>query len=308
MAEGNPERGGRRAGRARAWLELVRFPNLFTVPGDPLAGLFLSGGASGAAALAAVPAALALYAAGCVANDVADRAEDARERPGRPIPSGRVVPAAALAAALALGAAGVAAAFLLGGRDAGAVAAGLAAAIALYTIAAKRSVFWGPLVMGLCRGLSVLLGAAAGGGMAGPGGWLALGGAVVTGVAVAAVTVVARRETAPGAVGPVRWAPEGVAFAGSVGLGVAAAGLGLWAFVTWLAFAGAWTGWWARVGLSLGRGAPVPPAIGQFIRGLLLLQAGQIAWGAGPGLWVAVALVALCGPAHAGLSRRFAPS
>ncbi len=34
----------------RAWLQLVRLPNLFTVPGDPLAGACLAG------ALASVPA------------------------------------------------------------------------------------------------------------------------------------------------------------------------------------------------------------------------------------------------------------
>ena len=71
------------------WLRLLRFPNLFTVPGDPLAGFFLAGAAAPPGnALLAVGAALCFYVCGLVLNDLVDVGEDARERPGRPLPAG----------------------------------------------------------------------------------------------------------------------------------------------------------------------------------------------------------------------------
>ena len=36
-------------GRLRAWLEILRVPNLPTVPGDPLAGVLLAAAAAGGA-------------------------------------------------------------------------------------------------------------------------------------------------------------------------------------------------------------------------------------------------------------------
>src|SRR5512143_1178807 len=89
-----------RAGSLRGWLELVRPPNLFTVPGDVLAGAALAGIAMRTmlTLASAVLISLLLYAAGLILNDYMDRRTDARERPERPIPSGRVSAAHALAA------------------------------------------------------------------------------------------------------------------------------------------------------------------------------------------------------------------
>lgn len=56
----------------------------------------------------AIGASLCLYEAGMALNDWADRDEDAVDRPHRPIPSGRISPAAALGAAGVLTAAGLA--------------------------------------------------------------------------------------------------------------------------------------------------------------------------------------------------------
>uniref|UniRef100_UPI001CE2744A UbiA family prenyltransferase n=1 Tax=Streptomyces werraensis TaxID=68284 RepID=UPI001CE2744A len=93
--------------RAAAWAELVRLPALFTVPGDTLAGVAAAGGRPGPRALLPIGSSLCLYAAGMVLNDWADRAEDAVERPHRPLPSGRIRPAAALTAACGLTGAGL---------------------------------------------------------------------------------------------------------------------------------------------------------------------------------------------------------
>ena len=76
-----------------------------------------------------------LYWAGMAANDWADRRLDAVERPERPIPSGRVAPAAALGLAAGLTAAGLGLA-AAAGRPPGrcAVAVPLAAAIWAYDL------------------------------------------------------------------------------------------------------------------------------------------------------------------------------
>ncbi|NEC73471.1 UbiA family prenyltransferase, partial [Streptomyces rochei] len=79
--------------------ELLRLPALFTVPGDALAGAAATGARPGRRTLLAIGSSLCLYEAGMALNDWADRAEDAVERPHRPLPSGRVRPAAALTAA-----------------------------------------------------------------------------------------------------------------------------------------------------------------------------------------------------------------
>jgi 4-hydroxybenzoate polyprenyltransferase len=99
-----------------------------------------------------------LYLSGMVFNDVFDRQQDAVERPNRPIPSSRVP----LRNAILLGAA-----LMLGGVAAAAmvtpptlyVAGLLAATIFLYDFALKRTPL-GPIAMGSCRFLNVMLGAA----------------------------------------------------------------------------------------------------------------------------------------------------
>lgn len=146
----------------RPWLELLRLPNLLTVPGDPLAGCFLAAGGTidlRAAALAAAVS-LCVYTAGLVLNDLADLEADRRERPSRPLPSGRIRPACARGLLAVLLAAALVLLFRLNAAARG-VGLVLVAAVLLYDIVLKRVRFIGPVVMGSCRGLSLLLGAAA---------------------------------------------------------------------------------------------------------------------------------------------------
>ncbi|WP_434091967.1 SCO3242 family prenyltransferase [Streptomyces fungicidicus] len=199
---GSPSRGGAaartgrpragRAGRAGAWAELLRVPALFTVPGDALAGAAAAGARPGPRTLLAIGSSLCLYEAGMALNDWADRAEDAVERPHRPLPSGRIRPAAALAAAGALTGAGLALA-AGAGRPALAVAAPLAATVWAYDLALKHTPA-GPVAMAAARGLDLLLGAAATGG----GTRAALPSAALLGTHTLAVTAVSRRETTGG--------------------------------------------------------------------------------------------------------------
>lgn len=155
----------------RAWSELFRVSALFSVPGDALAGAAAVGRGPGRGTAFAVGASLCLYEAGMALNDWADREEDAVDRPHRPIPSGRVSPAAALGAAGVLTAAGLALA-ARAGRPALAVATGLAATVWAYDLRLKHTKA-GPAAMAAARSLDLLLGAtatAAGSGTAARGG------------------------------------------------------------------------------------------------------------------------------------------
>lgn len=140
--------------------ELVRAPAALSVPGDVVAGAAAAGALSPRTP-ALAGASVLLYWAGMAANDWADRQLDAVERPERPIPSGRVTPAAALGLAAGLTAAGVGLAAAVGGRRAAALAVPLAASIWGYDLLAKNTAA-GPAVMAACRGLDVLLGASGG--------------------------------------------------------------------------------------------------------------------------------------------------
>lgn len=180
-------------GRARAWAELLRLPALFTVPGDALAGAAAAGAARpNSRTLLAIGSSLCLYEAGMALNDWADRAEDAVERPHRPLPSGRVRPASALAAAGALTAAGLALA-ARAGRPALTVAVPLAATVWSYDLTLKRTPA-GPVAMAAARTLDLLLGAAATTGTT----RAALPSALALGAHTFAVTTVSRRETQGG--------------------------------------------------------------------------------------------------------------
>ncbi|MEU4658747.1 SCO3242 family prenyltransferase [Streptomyces sp. NPDC023723] len=177
--------------RVRAWAELLRLPALFTVPGDVLAGAAAAGVRPGYRTLLSIGSSVCLYEAGMVLNDWADRTEDAAERPHRPLPSGRVSPAAALTAACALTGAGLALA-AGAGRPALTVAAPLAATVWAYDLALKHTPA-GPVAMAGARALDLLLGAATAG-RARP----ALPAAALLGTHTLAVTAVSRRETTGG--------------------------------------------------------------------------------------------------------------
>ncbi|MDI3423680.1 SCO3242 family prenyltransferase [Streptomyces luteolus] len=177
----------------RAWAELLRIPGVFTVPGDVLAGAAAGGGRPGRRAAAAVGASVCLYEAGMVLNDWADRAEDAVERPHRPLPSGRITPGAALGAAVGLTVAGVGLA-ACAGRPALTVSGALAGAVWAYDMGLKHTRA-GPAAMAAARGLDLLLGAAATTGRVRP----ALFSAAVLAGHTCAVTAVSRQETRGGA-------------------------------------------------------------------------------------------------------------
>jgi hypothetical protein len=192
--------GGARLGTGRDWAELLRVSALFTVPGDALAGAAAAGLRPNRRTLLAIAASLSLYEAGMALNDWADRAEDAVERPHRPLPSGRIAPSAALGAAAALTAGGLALA-AAAGRPALTVASGLAATVWAYDLGLKHTPA-GPAAMATARALDLLLGAAATSAdtslTPGPGLRAAVPTALVLGAHTLAVTAVSRREAQGG--------------------------------------------------------------------------------------------------------------
>lgn len=152
--------------KLRAWLQLFRVPNLLTVPGDPLAGfLIASGGHLDARAMTPVIAALCLYMAGLVWNDLADHKEDALERPNRPLPSGAISRGAAVLVSGNLVIFGVGICFASENFAVAIMAVGTLLSVILYNFFAKKIPVIGALVMGSCRFMSVLIGAAAGKGI-----------------------------------------------------------------------------------------------------------------------------------------------
>jgi len=152
-------RGPRPFGRAADWAELLRISAAFTVPGDAVAGAAAAGHRPNRGTLLAAGASLCLYEAGMALNDFSDREIDAVERPGRPLPSGRIAPGAALAASVVLTAAGLRLA-AAAGRPALLTATALAGTVWAYDLRLKHTAF-GPAAMAAARALDLVLGATA---------------------------------------------------------------------------------------------------------------------------------------------------
>jgi len=170
--------------------ELVRLPAVLSVPGDVLVGAAACGRLGELPrSVGLVGASSCLYLAGMALNDYADRDVDATERPGRPIPSGRVSPAFALGLAAGLTGAGLGLAVTADGARALRLALPLVASVWGYDLVLKSTIA-ATASMSACRGLDVLLGA--GGAVA------ALPAAAVVSAHTAVVTAVSRREVQGG--------------------------------------------------------------------------------------------------------------
>jgi 4-hydroxybenzoate polyprenyltransferase len=184
--------------RFLAYAQLVRLPNAFTAMADIALAALATGALQGhiAAFICVLLASVSLYSAGMVLNDYFDLEQDLRERPFRPLPSGRVTRRTALLLGLSLLAAGVAFAALadsVSGADrwrALIVAGLLVGAILLYDGVLKRTGL-GPIAMGSCRFLNILLGMTANGQAIPTWGWLL---ALAIGTYIAGVTWFARTE------------------------------------------------------------------------------------------------------------------
>jgi len=141
-------------------LTLGRVSNLPTVWTNVVAGTVLAGGAwqSGRVVVVLLAASL-FYLGGMYLNDYFDRAIDARERPGRPIPAGDVSAGVVAAIGSGLLAAGVAV-LMPTGFAATVIGLALVGLIVAYDRFHKNNPV-SPIIMGACRMLVYLAAAAA---------------------------------------------------------------------------------------------------------------------------------------------------
>ncbi len=263
--------------RLTTWCRLLRLPNLFTVPGDPLAGFMLAtGGVLDWRVAGAMATSLLLYCAGLLLNDYFDRHIDARERPDRPIPSGAAKAGAVLAVGLVLLVLGVGVAFAVGHAGAGAVAIALALAVFAYDAVLKRVPWLGPVVMGSCRAGSVVLGAAF---VARPMAPPVVAAAGLMWVYISTVTLLASKETSSKPLGDTAIAPFAILVVGGCLLDafilqpqwpVVVWAFGVLAIAAYLCGRGAWL-------VHRGR-LPAPAFIGQLIRAVIPVQAAWSIW------------------------------
>jgi 4-hydroxybenzoate polyprenyltransferase len=271
------------------YLELVRPANVATAVGDVLAGFAVAGLANPSAQPWLLVSTACLYAGGVVLNDVFDRHIDARERPERPIPSGRVsVVHAAFLGALFLAAGIVMAA--IGTREAGYVALAIVAAVILYDSWSKASPVLGPINMGLCRGLNLGLG------MASVPGTFALHWPLcaIPLTYIAGVTLLSRGEVSGGRRAVATFSLVLVALA-IAGLLLATMHAGTYIGAT-LALA-ALLSWRVLPAFVAARRAPAPAAIREAVKrgvlSLVLLEAALATAFAGPGYGLVLLATAL---------------
>lgn len=180
--------------KIKALLSLTRPANLVTAIADVLAGIAIAGyfepfspapAPVGWLSLATV----CLYGGGVVFNDVFDAELDAVERPERPIPSGIVSKNLATIVGALLLAVGISTSFVVN-QTAGSLAIGIAVASLVYDRFGKHHTWLGPVNMGLCRGLNLVLGVSILPDQVLP--WMWIG--VVPIAYIAAITMISRGE------------------------------------------------------------------------------------------------------------------
>ncbi len=231
--------------------------------------------------------------AGLIANDYFDLEEDRLNRPGRPLAAGTVAPKRALKAALALAGLGVMAAGLAG-KTAGLTAILLIMAITFYDVWGKAYLLWGPVNMGLCRGLSLLLGASAVNREDVSMTVTPIIAACGLTLYIAAVTHIAAKETEDAVIGAARWFPFVIIllwfpflYKGLRPVNITAQSLSALLALSALA----WSAHCASLMTNPGK-TTTPQAVGALIKGLLLIQAALCVLAIKPGLIASLSLLA----------------
>ena len=149
------------------WAQLVRLPNSFTLISDTVAASLIVGSylLPVTAFVLTLLASFCAYWAGMVLNDVVDIEEDRVSRPARPLPSGRISPVIAGHVATGMLLVGplmilIATTFHTSNKLWMGAAFGSAVLLSLavrsYNSALKHT-FVGPVLMGLCRTLNILM-------------------------------------------------------------------------------------------------------------------------------------------------------
>ncbi|WP_216641575.1 UbiA-like protein EboC [Pedobacter ginsengisoli] len=146
------------------YIRLMRPANVVTSVADVLAGIAIAGAFSISSwnslqlpVILLCISTIGLYSGGIIFNDVFDADLDKVERPERPIPSGLISKKAATIFGAVFFFIGIAAANLFG-TTTSVIAVSIMIACLTYNKWAKHHSILGPLNMGFCRGLNLLLG------------------------------------------------------------------------------------------------------------------------------------------------------
>ncbi len=253
-------------------LALGRVSNLPTVWTNALAGVLLAGAVPDARIGWVLVALTLFYVGGMYLNDAFDADIDARERPERPIPSGRVARGTVYTTGGTMLLVGVVVLYIAGaaagtGHWAALAGLALAGAIVLYDWHHKANPL-SPALMGLCRMLAYTAAATA---FVAPPPAAVLVGALVALCYLIGLTYVAKQEN----LGEVRNMWPLAFLAVPVVYGAVSAGGSPW---TWLAIA-ALLGWMLFALHLVRRRAPgdIPRAVVSLIAGISLLDAMLIA-------------------------------
>lgn len=191
---------------ALALAQLLRIPNVFTAFADIVLAAFAAGylAEQTGTFLLLVAASGCLYCSGMAWNDIFDRKHDAESRAFRPIPSGRIALRTAAMIAVGLMIAGIVLAGIacqwrveISHHNSLFVATSLAFMILLYDAWLKKTPV-GPIAMGGCRALNILLGLS--GGSVSP--EVATHLAATIGIYIVGVTAFARTEERTSRRGP----------------------------------------------------------------------------------------------------------
>ncbi len=291
--------------KSLGYLKLVRPANLLTAVADILAGVAVSGFLHKAYTnyLDLLPVAclclatVGLYGGGVVFNDVFDASLDKIERPERPIPSGLITKTQAVILGSYLFLLGILAAFTVG-RAAGYIALAIMASALIYNKWGKH-LSWGPVNMGLCRGLNLLLGISLIEPVLQHYTWLA----VIPVIYIAAVTAISRGEVYGGSIKTLRITAVCYAFVyGTIGV-LAVANNHLLPALPFLVLM------IVMINAPLIRAMKDPsgPNIGKAVKGgILALIAMDAAWAAAFGSWPYALLILLLLPLSVLLAKAFA--
>lgn len=289
--------------KLKSWLQLIRIPNLFTVPGDILAGhaavvLFTDFSLVNFVTLCIISA--LLYCGGLILNDCFDYEEDLKERPKRPLPSGAITMQEAYGTWLMMTLGAIFLSWLLSTATLN-ITLIIIGLVILYNGPARKFPKFAFITMGLCRGFNILLGASVA--------WdhsafsFQVAPVFLTETLyILAVTYIAYHETSnlPRKI----WCKMPFIVAASGGLLAAVVhGVNLPGFILYTIFLVVTF----NIVETLNKKLPVgmiPPKIGQLIRNLLLLQASFAVLASPDYIWLA-ALLVISIPFAARISKKF---
>ncbi len=241
---------------------------------------------------------IGLYAGGIVFNDVFDAELDAVERPERPIPSGLIPKTEAITLGIFWLTIGVLSAMVLNFTS-GLLAVSIGLCALVYNKWGKHQVFVGPINMGLCRGLNLLLGISIIPFAVGQ--WWFL--AFVPIIYIAAITMISRGEVYGGRKQTLYFAAF-LYFVVIVSISLFAFSNknGLWAMAFVIVF-----GLMINTPLQRAMANPIGPNIGKAVKaGVLALIVMDAAWASAFGAWYAGLAIILLLPLSVWLGRKFA--